>query len=166
MKLFAVNQTEESDLKIGLITRFDIKDLSSTETYIRRWSLWLPFGWSLKLHAIEQADHDRCEHDHPWWFWRFVMSGGYWETVTDAAGRTREVYRRPGSLSYCGRAFRHRIIELPKGRAWTLLLCGGRRREWGFFTKSGWVPWRKFVAEARERRVSWCEDGYEAKVKS
>lgn len=64
-----------------LVKRFDITDISQSEIYLRRWSMWLPFGWSLKLHHILRSDSDRCQHDHPWGFWTLILWGGYDELV-------------------------------------------------------------------------------------
>lgn len=34
-----------------------------------------------------------------------------------------------------------------EGRVWTIVWTGKKRREWGFLTKSGWVPWREFLKD-------------------
>ena len=127
MKLFSFNRSDDADAKMSIITRFDIKDLSQSETYLRRWSLWLPFGWSLKLHCILRPDSDRCEHDHPWWFWRLVLSGGYWETT----GVDQQAFRRPGSLSYCRHTSPTGSRSCPRGGPGHSLLCAAASRASG-----------------------------------
>lgn len=131
-----------------------IRDLAGNADYLLRWSLWLPFGASLKLHKIVRPDDDRCEHDHPWWFVRIVLKGGY---VEEVEGKT--FTRRPGSVTWCGRGFRHRITTLRAAASWSLVLCGPKRDAWGFFTRDGWMHWRKFVDESKSQRVLWCDDG-------
>lgn len=139
-----------------LFHRFDITDISQSETYLRRWSMRLPFGWSMKLHHILRPDSDRCQHDHPWAFWTFILWGGYYEFTGEEQKLNRA---RVGRIYYRPANFRHRITVLPRGHAWTLVLTSGRKREWGFFTRDGWMHWRAFVDAARSARVLWCHDG-------
>lgn len=137
--------------------RFNITDISGNRIYLIRWTLFtIPIlGWSLKLHKICLPDSDRCEHDHPWWFWQLSIRGGYVETRGD--GKRHKVWLpiprfRPSN-------FRHRIESLLNDKpAWTLVFCGKNSGTWGFFTNSGWIYWRKFVDMMRETRVAWCED--------
>lgn len=141
-----------------LIRRFDITDINRASVYLRRWSLALPFGWTIKLHNIRRTDNDRCQHDHPWPFWTLILWGGYVELV----GEENRLHRCcVGRLYYRPADFRHRIIELPRGRAWTLVVTRRRVRSWGFYTRHGWMHWRTFVDAARSNRVLWCHDGTE-----
>lgn len=64
---------------MGLIKKTDISNLQGSSPYLTRWSLSLPFGWTLKLHKIMRADDDRCAHDDPWWMLRVILWGGYLE---------------------------------------------------------------------------------------
>lgn len=148
------NDPPQKGLLRGLVAYRVIRDIAQTSDYLRRWSLRLPFGWSLKLHEIVRPDDDRCEHDHPWWFWRLILRGGY---VEEIEGVTR--VRKPLSLTYCGAKFRHRITELRAPSSWSLVLCGPKLERWGFYTKAGWMHWRAFVDAAVSARVMWCEDG-------
>lgn len=138
-------------------TKKVITDISGEHPYLIRWSFWLPFGYSIKLHKIIRPDDDRCVHDHPFWFWRFILKGGYFEQC----GEDNKIqWVAPRSLSFCPLNFRHRIMVLPDGPSWTLGLFGRKSQEWGFFTKiRGWVHWREFVNEAQEKKVLWCDDG-------
>lgn len=145
-----------------MLTKKIITDIAGTAPYLIRWSLWFPFGISLKLHQIVRPDDDRCPHDHPWWFIRVILWGGYSEICGDG---NIEVHRKPWRpwapwrIYFCGYGFRHRITELPRGESWTLALCGPRTRDWGFFTRRGWMQWRSFVDASRGKRVLWCDDG-------
>lgn len=159
---------------MAIITKRVITDLARTAPYLIRWSLALPFGWSLKLHQIVRADDDRCVHDHPWWFIRIILWGGYTETIRRKVtapqlfdGHHFERHHRkpwrpwaPWRIYYCPSDFAHRIEKLTNGRSsWTLVLCGPNSGRWGFFTKTGWMPWRSFVNAVWSQRVLWCEDG-------
>lgn len=148
--------------KLGRITKHVITDLAGQSAYLVRWSLWLPFGASLKVHRILRPDDDRCAHDHPWWFLRVILRGGYTE-VHGPENRERVLrpWRpwAPWRLYWCPPGFRHRITALTFSENWSLVLCGPRNRDWGFFTRSGWMQWMAFVGASREKRVLWCDDG-------
>jgi hypothetical protein len=150
-----------------MITKRVITDISGENAYLVRWTLPLPFGWSLKLHQILRPDDDRCAHDHPWWMLRIILWGGYTEYRGSALApdQLRLAECRPWRpwapwrIYWCGRHFVHRIAELPAGSSWTLALCGPSSGTWGFYTRRGWMPWDVFVFLARSKRVLWCEDG-------
>lgn len=149
------------------ITKRVITDLAGTSPYLVRWSIWLPFGWSIKIHKIMRPDSDRCAHCHPWPMLRIILNGGY---VEEYGPYGKVAHRKPWRpwapwrIYWCGAKFRHRITELPDKVSWTLALMGGKEREWGFYTKAGFVPWRKFVDETRATRVMWCDDRPEQKL--
>ncbi len=145
------------------LTHRVIKDLAGKTDYLLRWSLWLPRQWSVKLHKIVRADSDRCAHDHPWkTFIRVILWGGY----TEVCGPdNKEVQLKPWRpwapwrIYVCGPDFRHRITKLANGKcSWTLAICGPAVKDWGFFTKQGFMQWRKFVDAAIAKRVLWCDD--------
>jgi len=138
-----------------------ITDIANVTTYLERWSITVPFiGWSIKLHRIAQPDNDRCHHNHPWWFWRIILKGGYEETV----GSEHKIkQRRVGSISFCPSNFQHRITRLHNGSSWSLVLTGKNSGRWGFFTAHGWVNWKYFIDMAKGDRVLWCSDGKERK---
>lgn len=146
---------------MSLITKTVITDLAGTAPYLLRWSLWLPGGWSLKLHRIVRPDDDRCEHDHPWLMVRVILWGGYIESRNDRPYELKP-WRpwAPWRIYVSKTDFRHRILWFRNGRSsWTLALCGPREQAWGFFTREGWVHWERFVKAARSARILWCEDG-------
>lgn len=142
-----------------LITFRTIRDLYEKNDYLHRWSLWLPLGVSVKIHKIVRNDEDRCEHDHPWWFIRFILWGGYTETI-----KGKKHYRKPWRpwafwrVYPCLPSFRHRITYLPKGVNWSLVICGPNKGTWGFFTKKGWMMWEAFLKTSIGKRVLWCDD--------
>lgn len=134
-----------------------ISDISGTRNYLERWSITIPLlQWTIKLHKICRADDDRCHHDHPWWFIRLILWGGYEETVGE---NHRPISRRPGNVSFCPINFQHRITKLYGDSSWSLVITGSRTKEWGFFTRQGFMQWRTFVDAAKSSRVLWCSDG-------
>lgn len=141
-----------------IVTRKTIMDMTGKKDYLLRWSLWLPGGVSLKLHKIVRTDEDRCEHDHPWWFIRFILWGGYTESVN---GKKYDIkpWRpwAPWRVYPCRPSFRHRIIHLPRKISWSFVICGKSKGFWGFYTKEGWIPWQQFITNVK--RVLWCDDG-------
>lgn len=148
--------------KLFSISNTRVLDFGGVNEYLLRWSLWLPFGLSLKLHRIIRADDDRCEHDHPWWFIRVILYGGYKEKIKG------KVYDRlpwrPWAfwrIYPCLPSFQHAIIKLNKKENWSLVLCGRNKGTWGFITKQGWMRWDAFLNGTRQQLVVWCGKGDE-----
>lgn len=142
------------------LTYNKILDFDGKKDYLHRWSLWLPFGLSLKIHKIVRPDNDRCEHDHPWWFVRVILHGGYAELIKG------KVYNRlpwrPWAfwrIYPCLPSFQHKILRLFKESNYSLVLCGRNKGSWGFITKKGWIPWQQFLKAAKKTVVLWCDDG-------
>ena len=134
-----------------------IKDIAGENVYMRRWGIEL-FGYKIKIHQILRPDDDRCEHDHPYWMFRIILWGGYSEEVGCDGFCHKIKVCRPGHISFCPATYRHRISKLHNGHSsWSFVIAGPETREWGFFTKSGWVPWRKFVDMAKTARTLWCK---------
>lgn len=136
---------------------FEITDRRETSVYLRRrtlfWTPWL----RIYIHSILRSDDDQCLHDHPWNFTSLILAGGYFEHLP----RGGRKWRGPGSL------IRHRAEDLhrvelrlkntPLGRreqpALTLVVCGRKRRNWGFLTPAGWTYWREHLeAQVNENR--------------
>lgn len=120
-----------------MISKRIIRDMDG-EPYLVRWN-WRPCRWfSIKLHRILKADPGRDLHDHPWWFFSFVLWGSYVEEVPCKKNGSRFLTRRWLNLKPARGL--HRIIET-RGNVWTLVINGPRVRQWGFQTGRGWVPW-------------------------
>lgn len=114
--------------------------------YMIRWRIidWISFG--IRVHFIARSDTDRELHDHPFTFVSFILKGGYWEHTIDG----KRTWYGPGSIVFRTADVLHRL-ELPESRgvetpAWTFVIRGARRREWGFLTGHGWVNWQNFTA--------------------
>lgn len=88
--------------------------------YLYRWTL-IVLGFSIRLHHWLRSDDRRFYHDH---------ACNFYENVTPA-GR-REV--KAPSIWYA-RAEAQHYLDIPKGGAWTLLICGRPYQKWGFYVK-------------------------------
>jgi len=138
----------------GWPKRFDVTGgLASQEIYLTRWVLFSIRGWNLRLHLFRKTDRDSCFHDHPWRFWTLILRGGYVEETPEGRNQLR-----PGLLRARPASYRHRLVSLPKGRAWTLILTAPKEQSWGFWTRGGkaFTPWREFVNTPFLDRVGWC----------
>ena len=125
--------------------RHDIGD------YMHRWIVAHPFG-TVRLHHIRRPDADPDMHTHPFDFASFILCGWYTEERLDEfatleTGDQWVRYRRLGPLAVntLTGATPHRVVEVSRGGAWTLVLTGPKVRSWGFLTPAGFVPWREYV---------------------
>ena len=113
--------------------------------YMRRYYLWRSKtgGRWVRIHEILLSDEDRHFHDHPWDFTSFILSGGYTEHTPNGT-----TVHRPFSL------IRRKAEDLHKleltGPAWTFVVTGDKRRDWGFQTENGWIHWEKYFSPNRE----------------
>ncbi len=137
--------------------------------YLVRFSLFQLFGFSLKLHIILRGDQDRELHDHPWTFITLMLAGGYYEetftphqTGPYQNRGTIKTWYGPGSLRINRSPHPHRldlqveeiyVDEDPEGGVFTrpeispavtLVLMFPKKREWGFYTPSGWLNYKLF----------------------
>lgn len=107
--------------------------------YLVRLTFFTIKGISLKLHVILKSDEDRALHDHPWWFVTCILCNGYKDHTPEGVHE-----RKPGNIVFHSAKFTHRVELRDNIPAVTLVLTGVKTREWGFFTKAGWVEWFKF----------------------
>jgi hypothetical protein len=136
--------------------------------YMVRRAINTRFG-GVKLHHILRSDDDRDLHDHPWSFLSIILWGGYFEhrptqwcencgrsmiglnRFCNAGGAhhhalTEKTWHGPGSVLWRPAPSVHRL-ELPAGKTvWSLVFTGPKRREWGFHTICGFIPWMKYNA--------------------
>lgn len=88
-------------------------------------------------------------HDHPWSFTTFILSGSYIEEVytiaADGSWSKDVVHRSAGSSHRVEATHIHRIIELPEGACWTMVISGPQERDphfWKFNDKGIYCrPW-------------------------
>jgi hypothetical protein len=157
-------ETDWAVFKFRRITRS-----SEGTPYLDRLTLFGCPWFSLKLHHIRASDDD-CPHDHPWWFISLILKGGYYESRGVLLSKT--AWYGPGRLLYRSAKSIHRLdlktiyplvqVDMPSDAShfdlppasyvqscWTLVLTGRRIRNWGFYTKGGWVPWRRYSAKTK-----------------
>lgn len=101
--------------------------------YLYRWTLII-FGFSIRLHHWIRSDDRRYFHDHASNFISIVLRGNYTNVTPCGSSPVKS-----GQVWYSD-ALRVHYLEIPDGGAWTLLLCGRRRKNhnWGF-----WVNGKK-----------------------
>ncbi len=116
-----------------------------------------------RIHIFWRGDRDPDMHDHPADFWTFPLVS-YVERFWDDDART---YARRVVKAFWPHHRRAEFAHLVLG-AWagtysvhdcgfmpdtdarpivTLGWWGKKRREWGFHTPSGWVPWQQYVSQ-------------------
>lgn len=113
------------------------------EPYLRRWYMARNAQQgSIYLHQFLIGDESPHLHDHPWDWTALILDGRYRE---HRPGGYAE--HGPGDVIGPRQAEDLHRIELIQGPVWTLFLTGPRRREWGFQTEAGWVPWQEYLGE-------------------
>jgi hypothetical protein len=130
-----------------------IPDIDTGAVYLSRLMLVRMPLFGIYVHVIRQADWAQCQHNHPWSFLTIILRGGYEEQVGD-----KTFVRRPGYVGYRPRGFEHRITRLLQKNAVTLVFRGPNHESWGFRTKFGHMPWRKYMSWTIGERVAWCDD--------
>lgn len=102
------------------------------------------------VHWLRAPDPEVWMHDHPVSFISLVLRGQYCEIRTLNGGRL-SVWRVVKWINFMRASSldRHRIVEVAP-RTITLCLMGPKRREWGFHTKWGFIPWRNYYKRKRE----------------
>jgi hypothetical protein len=124
---------------------FSFKSDLIAHDYMRRWVLQTPW-FMLRLHHILRSDVRDYFHDHSMDFVSLVLRGGYVEYMPDGSRVCKPgsiVRRRAEDLHY---------LELLKDSAWTLLVTGQYRRDWGFQTEDGWIAAGKYDAWKRSKK--------------
>jgi hypothetical protein len=125
---------------------FQLEELNGGErcpTYMFRWTLFKFFGlFSIYLHHFVNDDWSQDMHDHPKRFISIGVKGQY----TEETPRGVKIYKAPWLRTFPANHI-HRI-RLHAGDCWTLVIVLWRVREWGFWPKSGWMPWDKYHADA------------------
>lgn len=113
----------------------------ANEPYLTRYTLLSRKSFHICLHVFHRSDAEDL-HDHPWDFVSLILLRGYIEQTP--SGRKR-VW--PGMLLFRKATHQHRV-ELVRGeKAITLVVMGKRIREWGFFTKAGFVKWKRYFIQ-------------------
>lgn len=140
-----------------------------TPYLVRRTLISFGQWFSIKYHKILVSD-DPCMHCHPWPFLTIILKGGYFEWTpvyqkdsgekidTEFSVNGEMVhchFHEPGSIMYRPAKWIHRLVladanandpeqEVRLEPAHTLVFTGKVIRDWGFYTKNGWVFWKNY----------------------
>jgi len=118
--------------------------------YLHRWTLLRLGRWcKVYLHHFSANDWSVDYHNHPKRFTVFGLWGGYTEHVYNPVTRKvrRQRFRAPWVRTFPP-SHAHRIVMEEYEHAWTLVVIGPTRQEWGFYRtdRAGiWIPWRRYV---------------------
>ena len=80
---------------------------------------------NIYLHRLKALNEPPECHDHPWSFVTIILRSGYNEYHNGVW-----TWRRPGSILYRPAEFSHNVVT--KGVAWSIVIVGRKRRNWGF----------------------------------
>lgn len=126
-----------------------IIDLVTGSPYLIRRPLFSCRRFSIKLHHIVRSDLGRHLHDHPWDFVTVILWGGYYEVTPlkklSNGTITGNQWYKPGSIIRHKAKDRHRVELKNEKACWSLVICGPRKREWGFHTDTGWMHWKEYI---------------------
>lgn len=109
----------------------------------RRYYLLETRWFGVYLHHLLATDDERAMHDHPWSFVTFLLSSGYFEHTPVGL-----FWHQRFSILYRPAEWTHRLTLLKP--TWTLIFKFRRRREWGFYTKQGWMQFEEYGK-------MWCD---------
>lgn len=115
-------------------------------TYLNRIRLVQTPCFAVYLHRFDGPDPRPELHDHPWPFVTMVIKGGYHE-LRKTIGReqtTHMEHRRAWRPRVMRLTEAHTIVMLDKAGTRSIVVCGRRQREWGFYTEFG-TGWKHYM---------------------
>lgn len=115
----------------------------------------LDFGpFAIRLHHWLADDDHRAYHDHPYWFWTFVLKGGYVDVSPDKRFpedhalnqllESRDILNF-GSMRFRPAEYKHSVQDVIPG-TWTFLITGKPFRRWGFWVNGKLIKRDKYFA--------------------
>ena len=119
-----------------------IMDRNNKEPYLVRYYILfkdrnqnIPFN--IFIHKFMKGDDDEL-HNHPWGYFTYILSGGYYERVLYNDGKQINHWRKPGFFQKVDHTHVHTITlnDNSKDSCWTLFIPFKRKNEWGFFKKN------------------------------
>lgn len=139
-----MRETDRRDLRWAIM-RWQVIKCQDGLDYLIRWRFVQTPWFAVYLHDLLEPDSARDPHDHPWTFISIILRGGYTERVWPNADGNLIYVRRwlPGSVHKMTMEKAHMITRV-RPRTKSLILCGPRRRNWGFWTETGFVPWQEY----------------------
>lgn len=121
-------------------------------THLYRWTLLKTSWFKIYLHHFVGDDFSRDLHDHPKRFTSIGIWGRYIEETPDGE---RE-WRAPWARSFPPEHI-HRIRSAYSGGAWTLVIVGRQRRQWGFWHNGTWIEWREYLQSPVADKMKACD---------
>jgi hypothetical protein len=111
--------------------------------YLFRWSLII-FGFTIRLHHWIKSDDRRFFHDHSCDLISIIIKGWYYNVIPDENGNPVKHLAQAWKPRRMKAEQRH-YLDIPKGGAWTILLCSRPYHKWGFYVNNHkWRPLRYF----------------------
>lgn len=110
--------------------RIDIEPMSDVFT---KYHLRGDMPFNAVLHKF--SDIDRGDpHSHPWGFRSVILHGSYVEEIYHPKkGLVRTLERKQGDSFVIKAKHIHRIVELPHGECWTMIIPGPWERDSDFW---------------------------------
>ncbi len=105
-------------------------------TYLDRWVLATLGPRRVYLHHFRFDDPEE-PHNHPRTFVSFLFRGSYEEEILHPDGRRTSRLLRAPHLRRFAPQHAHRIVRC-RG-AWSLVVVGRRRQDWGFRSGDRWI---------------------------
>jgi len=96
------------------------------QPFMKRWVINFGF-FTLRIHNWLDSDIDRHLHDHPWWFFTYILKGGYIEVF-----KKYETPMEKGDHAFRLATYQHRVVDIIKP-CWTFIITGPIKRKWGFW---------------------------------
>jgi len=115
--------------------------------YMRRWVFNFYF-FSIRIHQWYRSDDKRYMHNHAFNFLTIVLKGQYIDVTKGKSGLDEYDVMDAGSVRYRKANHTHYVYvpNYPKHGAITLLFCGRKIQNWGFFVKGKFMrPLRFFI---------------------
>jgi len=126
-----------------------IENRKGTGAYLERYYIFMMnrkhFPINFVIHQFKESDEDDL-HDHPWWFFTFIIKGEYIEHTPEGS-----FHRKPFQLRFSKSAALHRVELINDEPVWTFFMMGPKKREWGFVVNNVWIPWKQYVHQMRQR---------------
>ncbi len=148
-------------------------DKSIPAYMLRWWRIKRNAFFNIYYHRVLRSDDDRALHDHPWWNFSIVLSGGYYEHRILAGGVHTKIWHPAGSVRFRRSGdYAHRLElqsygesghELP---AETIFITGPKLRRWGFHHPERWVDAYEWDDFCEERGIGGMKmAGYQEQLK-
>jgi hypothetical protein len=118
--------------------------------YLRRFYLIRHGKDKTFLHNILRSDNDRHMHDHPWDFSTRILVNGYDEECPLGWRYLATHSKVDNKAEHAHKVHLWKDENGAEMPVWSLVRLTEARREWGFHTETGWVPWYLYLHEDPE----------------